>query len=59
MRPIKIVMEQLMQSQELGYMADELEGTSFLGYTAEGRVRAQMCRSCGRIVLHGVPDEKT
>lgn len=55
MRPIKLISTGEFSSQkEVGYAVGDAEKTWFLGrYPKQGKVRAEMCRSCGRITLHG------
>jgi hypothetical protein len=55
MRPIKLISTGEFSSQkEVGYAVGDAEKTWFLGrYPEQGKVCAKMCRSCGRITLHG------
>ncbi len=55
---IKLIDHSIEPDRELEYAAGDAHRGFFLRrFRVAGRVRAQLCPACGRIVLHGEPNQ--
>jgi hypothetical protein len=56
LQPIKLIDHSIEPDRELEYATGDAQPGWFLGrFRVAGKVRARMCPSCGRIVLHAEP----